>query len=163
MSNTALHTVEDPVRCDLSRRSPMSGAGGSDCFLKRFSQWFWSAWMIAGTETRDALTDSANRSRDGCSKKNSCAGTLPSSQMETTAPGLQDQSSENPIPHSHPCKACQAWGVNCDRQKPRCSHCLDQQILCFYVAPARRSTKRSIKSQSAYVEVMNSSPGLLAN
>ncbi|KAL2847655.1 hypothetical protein BJX68DRAFT_268050 [Aspergillus pseudodeflectus] len=50
---------------------------------------------------------------------------------------------ENPFP----CRACQAWGVQCDRQTPRCAHCLDQQILCFYVEPLRVTMKRARKSK----------------
>ncbi|KAJ6155200.1 hypothetical protein N7470_005766 [Penicillium chermesinum] len=31
------------------------------------------------------------------------------------------------------CKACRDWGVHCDRSRPQCGHCYDEQILCFYV------------------------------
>lgn len=31
------------------------------------------------------------------------------------------------------CKACGEWHVACDHAKPQCSHCYQQQILCFYV------------------------------
>ncbi|KAJ6114013.1 transcriptional regulator family: Fungal Specific TF [Penicillium sp. IBT 18751x] len=33
------------------------------------------------------------------------------------------------------CKACREWHVACDHAKPQCSHCYQQQLLCFYVNP----------------------------
>ncbi|CAL5868028.1 uncharacterized protein PFLUO_LOCUS2251 [Penicillium psychrofluorescens] len=33
------------------------------------------------------------------------------------------------------CKACREWQVPCDQAHPQCSHCWQQQILCFYVTP----------------------------
>jgi hypothetical protein len=43
----------------------------------------------------------------------------------------------NISPDDMPCRACQTWGVECDLRRPRCSHCLHEQILCFYIAPLR--------------------------
>ncbi|PWY74339.1 hypothetical protein BO70DRAFT_364314 [Aspergillus heteromorphus CBS 117.55] len=158
MSNTVIQTVEDPMRCELSRKpnpkpKSQTGGAGSDCILKRFSQWLWPAWMMAGPETRDSLTDSTNRA----TKKTSTFISTSTSSSPTSASASDTK-----------------WGSTCDRQKPRCSHCLDQQILCFYVAPpVRRSTtmKRAAvsaatKARAAHVEVVNSnstSRGLLAN
>ncbi|PWY89632.1 hypothetical protein BO94DRAFT_42786 [Aspergillus sclerotioniger CBS 115572] len=154
MSDTVARPIGESVSHELARNNQMGG----ECFLKRFSQWFWSVWMIAGSETHDALADPANRSRGtNCASKPNGHGTTRTSGGENDT-GLQEQSK-----HSHPCKACQTWGAVCDQQKPRCSHCLDQQILCFYVSPPRRSTKRSTKARSAHLEVVNSSPSLLAN
>ncbi|PYI07703.1 hypothetical protein BO78DRAFT_88697 [Aspergillus sclerotiicarbonarius CBS 121057] len=150
MSDTVARPIEDSVSCGLRKNM------GGGCFLKRFSQWFWSGWMIAASETHDA-----NRGATNCASQNRGAGTArgaPSTGYENDT-GLLEQSENK---HSHPCKACQTWGVTCDQQKPRCSHCLDQQILCFYVTPPRRSTKRSTKSRSTHLEVVNS-PRLLAN
>ncbi|OJJ76627.1 hypothetical protein ASPBRDRAFT_52198 [Aspergillus brasiliensis CBS 101740] len=161
MSNAMAQPAESSVSYQLTRKNHIGG----DCILKRFSQWFWSVWMIAGSGTHDALADPANHPRaTNCASTmtNGCAGTArgPSTTGEHNT-GLREQSSENE--HSHPCKACQTWGVVCDQQKPRCSHCLDQQILCFYVAPPQKPTKRSPKSRSRHVEIVNSSPRLLAN
>lgn len=33
-----------------------------------------------------------------------------------------------------PCKSCREWGSQCDGRQPRCTHCLDEQLMCFYVA-----------------------------
>ncbi|OOF99371.1 hypothetical protein ASPCADRAFT_203136 [Aspergillus carbonarius ITEM 5010] len=160
MADTVARPIEDSVGRELAGNNHM----GRECFLKRFSQWFWSGWMITGSETHDALADPANRSRatNCASKSNSYAGTARESTPRGCGndTGLQEQSENSK--HSHSCKACQTWGVACDQQKPRCSHCLDQQILCFYVSPPRRSTKRSTKSRSTHLEVVNSSPRLLA-
>ncbi|KAL4925993.1 uncharacterized protein BDV17DRAFT_163680 [Aspergillus undulatus] len=49
--------------------------------------------------------------------------------------------------NAFPCRACQTQGVKCDRLKPRCAHCLDQQILCFYVEPLRITMKRRKQGQ----------------
>ncbi|RAH59514.1 hypothetical protein BO85DRAFT_244029 [Aspergillus piperis CBS 112811] len=162
MSNTMAQPAESSVSYDLTRKSHMGG----DCILKRFAQWFWSVWMIAGSGTHDALADPANhpKATNGASTKtNGCAGTARGG-LSTTGEcdtGLREQSSGNE--HSYPCKACQTWGVVCDQQRPRCSHCLDQQILCFYVAPLPKPPKRSTKSRSRHVEIVNSSPRLLAS
>lgn len=51
------------------------------------------------------------------------------------------------------CRTCRVRKVECDRTLPRCSHCLDQQLLCFYVEPLRISRK---KLQAA---TCNSFPG----
>lgn len=32
-----------------------------------------------------------------------------------------------------PCKSCREWKTACDRQRPRCSHCLHEQLMCFYI------------------------------
>ncbi|KAL4999888.1 hypothetical protein BDV10DRAFT_48176 [Aspergillus recurvatus] len=55
--------------------------------------------------------------------------------------------SEHPI-ENKPCRACQRSGVECDLRRPRCSPCLDEQILCFYVAPLRRTMACSKKQRS---------------
>ncbi|CAK96309.1 uncharacterized protein An02g00957 [Aspergillus niger] len=162
LSNTMAQPAESSVSYELTRKSHMGG----ECILKRFSQWFWSVWMIAGSGTHDALADPANhpRATNGASTKtNGCAGTARDGLSATGEcdTGLRERSSENE--HSYPCKACQTWGVVCDQQRPRCSHCLDQQILCFYVAPLQKPPKRSTKSRSRHVELVNSPPRLLAN
>ncbi|KAL4993200.1 hypothetical protein BDV10DRAFT_30155 [Aspergillus recurvatus] len=61
--------------------------------------------------------------------------------------GMGANKSEYPVENT-PCGACQSWGVECDLQKPRCSHCLDEQNLCFYVARLRRTTACSKKQRS---------------
>ncbi|KAI3038551.1 hypothetical protein CBS76997_8449 [Aspergillus niger] len=74
LSNTMAQPAESSVSYELTRKSHMGG----ECILKRFSQWFWSVWMIAGSGTHDALADPANhpRATNGASTKtNGCAGT----------------------------------------------------------------------------------------
>jgi hypothetical protein len=44
------------------------------------------------------------------------------------------------------CKACREWHVVCDHAKPQCSHCCQEQILCFYIDPtAKPKIKRKPK------------------
>ncbi|KAE8150362.1 hypothetical protein BDV25DRAFT_112915 [Aspergillus avenaceus] len=98
------------------------------CFLRRLSQWLWSTWFIGSTEARSTISEVPSCHDD----KNASYHVEDSEQSDASKRS------------SFPCKACQAWGVACDQQKPRCSHCLDQQILCFYVAPLPplRATRR---------------------
>ncbi|KAL4902935.1 hypothetical protein BDW74DRAFT_54709 [Aspergillus multicolor] len=68
----------------------------------------------------------------------SCRTTPPPAVEECTKP-VEDESTKS----SFPCRACKMSGEECDRQTPRCAHCLDQQILCFYVEPLRITMKRA--------------------
>lgn len=54
------------------------------------------------------------------------------------------------VPENMRCRGCQSKGVKRDLPRPRCSNCLDEQILCFYVAPLRLTMARS-KKQSVHV------------
>ncbi|KAL4882665.1 hypothetical protein BJY04DRAFT_38475 [Aspergillus karnatakaensis] len=93
------------------------------CIISRLSKWLWSNQTCASPETS--------------------AKAVTSTDVETRS------SNSEPCESAFPCRGCQAWGVECDRQKPHCSHCLDQQILCFYVEPLRITMKRSKQSKMA--------------
>ncbi|KAL4966067.1 uncharacterized protein BDV14DRAFT_171571 [Aspergillus stella-maris] len=83
------------------------------CIIARLSKWLWSCRTNAPIQYTTALTPT-------------------------------DENTENGIERNEfPCRACQVQGVQCDRLKPRCAHCLDQQVLCFYVEPLRVQMKRS--------------------
>ncbi|OJJ43048.1 hypothetical protein ASPZODRAFT_1208134 [Penicilliopsis zonata CBS 506.65] len=43
-----------------------------------------------------------------------------------------------------PCRACRESGIDCDCQKPRCSHCLHEQLLCFYI-PTTGAKRRTVR------------------
>ncbi|KAB8069779.1 hypothetical protein BDV29DRAFT_45114 [Aspergillus leporis] len=128
--------MESPTTCTFLRSNNCS----KQCLMWRFSQWLWSSWFIGSTEERPAVAE------------------LPSCQKNTSSSwpsegnpdvGQREQPTEDLERSTYPCKACQAWGVACDLQKPRCAHCLDEQLLCFYVAPLPplRATRRSKKSR----------------
>lgn len=124
------------------RRSSMG-----KCFL----QWFWSTLMIDGSSTQDSQakpSDVRHGEHHGQSRKDSTYITQGTSTAYGN--GLQEQSHDTDEDLENPsCKACRTWGVACDRQQPRCSHCLDQQILCFYVAPLRKTMKKSSRSRAS--------------
>ncbi|KAL2819826.1 hypothetical protein BJX63DRAFT_428596 [Aspergillus granulosus] len=109
------------------------------CIISWFSKWFWPS-RTGHTDRHDPRrappveTSATNVPRH-----------LPSSDvgMRSDTSHHEQNDHENPFP----CRACQAWGVQCDRQMPRCAHCLDQQILCFYVEPLRVTMKRARKSK----------------
>jgi hypothetical protein len=118
---------------DGLRRSSMG-----KCLL----QWFWSTLMIDGSSPQDSQAKPSDLRRGehhGQARKGSTFNTQGTSAAEQSH---DDKDEENPA-----CKACRTWGVVCDRQRPRCSHCLDQQILCFYVAPLRKTMKKSSRSR----------------
>lgn len=41
-----------------------------------------------------------------------------------------------------PCKACNERNASCDGQRPRCSHCLHEQLMCFYIGSGRARVRR---------------------
>ena len=43
------------------------------------------------------------------------------------------------------CKACREWHVDCDHARPQCSHCTQEQLLCFYVDPTANPKMRKRK------------------
>ncbi|KAL3446894.1 hypothetical protein BJX65DRAFT_308519 [Aspergillus insuetus] len=110
------------------------------CITSWFSKWLWPS--RAGRPDR----------HDACLGPHvETSATKVPRQLPSSDVGIRSDASHQ---HEHdrhensfPCRACQAWGVQCDRQTPRCAHCLDQQILCFYVEPLRVTMKRARKSK----------------
>ncbi|KAL2830612.1 hypothetical protein BDW59DRAFT_170144 [Aspergillus cavernicola] len=122
------HPLETPPAYALIQQNAMSDA----CILSRLSKWLWLSWACDRPDShKDSLGPQCETS----------AKTVPRHLTLTDVEIRSDTS--NQLEDAFPCRACQAWGVECDRQKPRCSHCLDQQILCFYVEPLRVTMKRS--------------------
>lgn len=132
----------DPTSCAfLYRGQPQPKSG----VLRRLAQWIWSAWPVdpdssspAGIHP-DPTPDPDDRnytvSTGRCGNPRAAA---------LATPRYLPSPNDPPVPEvsSYPCKACRTWGVACDRQQPHCSHCLDQQILCFYIRPPRKMVNR---------------------
>ncbi|KAL4800767.1 hypothetical protein BDV19DRAFT_352108 [Aspergillus venezuelensis] len=97
------------------------------CIIARLSKWLWSCRTNAPTEYTTAITPTDENAEDGIER------------------------------NAFPCRACQVQRVQCDRLKPRCAHCLDQQVLCFYVEPLRVQMKRS-KEQAGALRRAQKSP-----
>ncbi|BCS20373.1 uncharacterized protein APUU_20805S [Aspergillus puulaauensis] len=116
---------KQPPRYSLAPKSSISDPN----IIARVSKWLWSCRTTATT----TIDTSAK------------AGATADVEHE-----IRSSSSDHhhAVENAFPCRACQAWGVECDRQKPRCTHCLDQQILCFYVEPLRVTMKRSKLEQA---------------
>ncbi|KAF9891640.1 hypothetical protein FE257_003651 [Aspergillus nanangensis] len=156
--------VNNTPTCTYLRGTNM----GKACILQRVSQWLWSSWTVSAPGSHPALPDSTPQdgrnqnyrweSRIGqgvggssVAVENATPRYLPpivEEQQHDERPS-EDTTTSSSISSisAYPCKGCQTWGASCDRQRPRCSHCLDQQILCFYVAPMRKSTRRSKDSR----------------
>ncbi|OJJ64675.1 hypothetical protein ASPSYDRAFT_39425 [Aspergillus sydowii CBS 593.65] len=112
---------KQPPRYGLTPESSISEPN----IISWVSKWLWSCRATATTAT------------------DTSAKTGPTANVEHEIRSSTCTSEHHAVENAFPCRACQAWGVECDRQKPRCSHCLDQQILCFYVEPLRVTMKRS--------------------
>lgn len=41
------------------------------------------------------------------------------------------------------CKVCRESDAFCDHSRPQCSHCYQQQTLCFYVTPGQKSKSKA--------------------
>ena len=135
--------VDSPASCTFLRSSDCS----KHCFIRRFSQWLWSSWFISPAEARPALAEPLSRQKD----RNFSWLSEPSPDA-----GQCEEAGEDTKRSTFPCKACESRGVACDLQQPRCAHCLDEQLLCFYVAPLPplRATRRSKKPRSTHTETV---------
>ncbi|KAE8356395.1 hypothetical protein BDV28DRAFT_110538 [Aspergillus coremiiformis] len=131
---------DSPAVCACFRSSNCS----KRCFISRFSQWLWSSWSLRPAEACPALAEPPSCQKD-------------ENSWPSESPGVSNEDTQI---STYPCKACQSWGVACDLQRPRCAHCLDEQILCFYVAPLPplRATRRSKKPRSTHTETVLPSP-----
>lgn len=125
---------------------------GKECVLKCFSRWYWQAWMVGGSrasesipefpDTQDSKLPSVHQDLPGLAQRRSDTIGTPFAYLEFGR-GLEGLPANGPALKSHPCMACKAWGVPCNQQRPRCTHCLEQQLLCFYVVRALKSSKKS--------------------
>lgn len=116
--------------------------------FRRLSEWFWPQVTCDefeyygnypnSTNTHLSTTTTTTTTKDG------------PMQSQTTAckacPELPDQQPQQQ--ENFACRSCRIRGVNCDRQRPHCSQCRDQQILCFFVAPLPRLTKKPKRAPS---------------
>ncbi|KAL4955450.1 hypothetical protein BDW69DRAFT_160752 [Aspergillus filifer] len=119
IANNQARSLESNADQTLCQETGAANASllSESCIIARLSKWLWSCQTNPPTECATALTPTDENAEDGIER------------------------------NAFPCRACQVQGVQCDRLKPRCAHCLDQQILCFYVEPLRVQMKRS-KEQS---------------
>ncbi|KAI9375479.1 hypothetical protein BJX61DRAFT_128694 [Aspergillus egyptiacus] len=132
--NTVATTVTQPAQTPTTQSSALAqhNAISDPRITSWLSRWLWSF-----------RSDEHSDPRAGVGRTNDPRH-IASTDVEVQS-STSGQSETSP-----PCRACQAWGVKCDLQKPRCSHCLDQQILCFYVEPLRVTMKRSRQSKKLH-------------
>lgn len=132
------------------------------CVFQRFTKWLWSSWVAVPSEPQSTVQNNPRHGKDhnyslasGTPDGSGTAGNNTPRYIPSEPP--QEQIAEY---EKYPCKACQAWGVTCDRQRPRCAHCLDQQILCFYVAPLPKTIRRPKQSASSHPTRQRASVGV---
>ncbi|BDD61007.1 hypothetical protein MAP00_006090 [Monascus purpureus] len=110
--------------------------------LRRFSQWLRSGWTTAGTtsttvDNNDSIVSASAETSIRVSGQ-STIGVIGNSQDGSHATDNAHKDHE-----TFPCRTCRMRKVECDRSLPRCSNCLHEQLLCFYVEPLRVSRKRA--------------------
>jgi hypothetical protein len=107
--------------------------------LGALSQWFWSAWTISNSETHGSLVESF----DIVDNSYLFAPTMDDDDVGESRRAQMREHCQTDVDEGLPCKGCRVRGIACDGRRPRCSHCLKEQVLCFYVAPLRKSRRRS--------------------
>ena len=135
MANEPAVTLGNPtnrtlVRDDTSHRC---------CVFSRVSKWLWSDRSVVDLKPHYNLRFPSQGRIETSGKT-----------VDLVSSGMKIECEESEaLAENMPCRACQSWGVTCDLQRPRCSHCLDEQILCFYVAPLRLTMARLEKQSAA--------------
>ena len=153
MTDHPMKTAESRGSCNILRSRSLERT----CVFRRFSQWLWSSWTAVPSESQSTVQNAARRGNDPN------YSLVPGKPGDTTPRYIpNDESPQEQIAarENYPCKACQAWGVTCDRQRPRCAHCLDQQILCFYVAPLPKPVRRPKQPASSPATPPSASVGV---
>lgn len=157
MSDNPMQDAETRGPCNILRAQSLERT----CIFRRFYQWLWSSWTVVSSDPQPTVQNSTRRGTDpnytlASGKPNNGSGTADTPRyIPSEIPHEQISEREN-----YPCKACQVWGVTCDRQRPRCAHCLDQQILCFYVAPLPKTIRRPKRPASPRPTRQRSSVGV---
>lgn len=132
MANGPAVTLENSRNCAHVR----DDAGHQRCVFSRVWKWLWPDRSVGNPETHNNPQSPPQGPIETSGKP-----------IHLVSPGTQIKSSEY-LPQNMQCRACESMGVECDLQRPRCSHCLDEQILCFYVAPLRLAMARPKKQMS---------------
>ncbi|RMJ25298.1 hypothetical protein PHISP_03830 [Aspergillus sp. HF37] len=140
MLNSAQPPNSAPTKPAMRRRSA----------LEILSQWFWSAWTISNSETYGSLVESFDVVDNSYLFAPSIDDDDDDGNDDNVGKSRRAQIREHcqaDVDEGVPCKGCRVRGVVCDGRRPRCSHCLKEQVLCFYVAPLRKSGR----SKSAHL------------
>ncbi|KAL2840678.1 hypothetical protein BJY01DRAFT_249898 [Aspergillus pseudoustus] len=132
LQTTAFEPSMAPANYTLAQETALQ----DPCITSWFSKWF-----------RPSRSDRPDRHDARLGPPVEASATQVPRQLTSSDVGNRSDTSQDDHENPFPCRACQAWGVQCDRQTPRCAHCLDQQILCFYVEPLRVTMKRERKSK----------------
>ena len=148
-----VYTTADPTATPNTPEDGSSASAVSKPSMRRWSaleslsQWFWSAWTISNSETHGSLVEAF----DAVDNSYLFAPSTDEEDGRCCAP-VQEQCQVSPSDkHAHvDCKMCRSHGISCDGRRPRCSHCLEQQVLCFYVTTAPRKSRRT-RSKSSHL------------
>lgn len=120
--------------------------------FQRLSEWFWPQVTCDEFEYYENYPNSTN-THLSTTTTTTTTTTTKDGPMQSQAsackvcPELPDQQPQQQQ-ENFACRSCRIRGVNCDRQRPHCSQCRDQQILCFFVTPLPRLTKKPKRAPS---------------
>ena len=134
MANEPAVTLENPI----NRTLVWDDASHCRCVFSRVSTWLWSDRSVVDLKPHYNLRCPSQGPIENSGK----TVDLVSSGVKIECDGPEA------VAENMPCRACQSSGMVCDIQRPRCSHCLDEQILYFYIAPLQPTIAR-LKKQSA--------------
>lgn len=112
-----------------------------------------SAHSDMPTYTPSSLTEHPNRTRGICGRI--------SQWLWTGWRGTAFEGANSPHLAQKPyqtspgdCKTCRDHHLACDHGQPQCSHCWSQQLLCFYVEPKPRRSRKA-KSTVSRMETVS--------
>ena len=136
--------IGQPSRClHLESSALPNDSESSETPLRRFSHWLCSGWTPMET-----ASGAGNDENNGTSLSPETAACISEHSsicgIGTLDEGIHHATSEayHPEREDFSCRTCRIRKVECDRALPQCSHCLHEQLLCFYVEPLRISKKR---------------------
>ena len=151
--------------------SPTKSTHPISNFLKRLLDWLLPAlaYEVGHSESQNSIVNVTGAPVDNDSfnqmVNNSTTVEVSSNRLQPlhveAIPKLQKQANENNQDQAIiPCKACRVRRKACDLQRPWCSECLDQQILCFYAPPLLMTNKkgRKPKKPSTTLQSQNEIP-----
>lgn len=157
---TPAHTIPQPETMPCTLQDTPSPSPTDKTAMRRrsalesLSEWFWSAWTISNSETHGSLVESF----DVVDNSYLFSPAVDDESPRRASSALHEECHAVANTQHVDCKACRSRGVSCDGRRPRCSHCVEQQVLCFYVTPQRRSRARSknvhLASERAQIQAL---------
>ncbi|KAL4993578.1 hypothetical protein BDV10DRAFT_22671 [Aspergillus recurvatus] len=143
---TTTMTIEPVATSELSTNRTGTCDDISYC---RYAIWWLLRWLWVDQDAATASKKTHGKpegSVETSQKKPDILNHV-SSEMKMVSDKLEYATATKDMP----CCACLSRGAECDLRRPRCSHCLDEQIRCFYVPPRRLAMACSKAQESTCV------------